>query len=292
MKHFSRQPKFTIQPTIDQKPFENLAVRAFFSRWCKVNDSITPKFITRGGWEELGEEGVLRKNKNGKHTLFIPKDLQLWEMVGIMERVDHNTFPSRPEIATDKVEQIYALGKTFRNTGVYITKRLESISEGRDIAEALAQEFYEYGEALVSGVRGGEEPRQKDISTLSLTPEETEEVDRWLAGDSLYASRYMRVLKTGGGSKEIQTSLEVEREHTLAQFFRVAQKAFELKKKSEDDTLGQGNRSHVKPWESNTPIHSTFLAKIERQMKQEIETPKRELTGVMFRRGLEFLIFW
>ena len=184
MSYFGGQPKFETKALIEQTPFGSMAVRSFFSRWCKVSDSITPKFVTREKWESLGEE-VLRKNKSGTRTLFIPKDLQLWEMVGIMERVDRDTFPSRPEIAFEKVEQLHALGKTFKNAGVYIAQRLEFISEGRGIADALAEEFYAYGGALISGTKSSENVGAEDMRTLPITQEEIEEVDRWLAGESL-----------------------------------------------------------------------------------------------------------
>ncbi|MBI5153496.1 MAG: tetratricopeptide repeat protein [Parcubacteria group bacterium] len=243
----------------------------------------------REKWEGLEDE-VLRKNKSGTRTLFIPKDLQLWEMVGVMERVDRDTFQLRPEIAIEKRGQLRVLGKTFQDAGVYIAQRLEFISEGRNIAEALAEEFYAYGGALISGEKPGEDVGGETMRTLSLTQDETEKVDRWLAGEPLYVSRRARVEKLKEmNSEEARMLLEQERQRTLAQFFRVAEKAFELKQKSEDGTLSSEYRSRLKPWQSDTPLHSAFLAKVYGNIKNEIETPKRELVETIFRRGLEFL---
>ena len=151
MDHFREQPKFETQPVVEQKPFENEAVGLFFAKWCEINDSIQPQIIDRDEWEQKRKKGVLEKRSEGKQTLFIPQDLQLWEMVGVMEAVDNNTFTAKPERQTEAKRKLLALGKTFQDSGNYIAKRLDNINEGREIAEALALEFYEYGQSLISG---------------------------------------------------------------------------------------------------------------------------------------------
>jgi len=289
MDHSGEQPKFEIQPVIEQRPFENPAVQSFFTKWCEINDSIQPQMIGRGGWEKRGIKGVLEKRPDGKQTLFIPEDLQLWEMVGLMEVVDHDTFAAKPERRTEAKEKLLALTKTFQNAGTYIAQRLEGIHEGQEIAEALAQEFYEYGQSLAEGSRPETPLGIADIASQNLTLGETETVDRFLAGDTLYESRQKRVEQaiTRDPSKKDEL-YEAERQSTLSQFFRVAERAFALESKS---TAGELRKSAVqlKPWQSDAPIHSTFLAKIEKAMTQKIETPKREFEMAVFRRGLEKL---
>jgi tetratricopeptide (TPR) repeat protein len=289
MDHFGEQPKFEIQPVIEQRPFENPAVQSFFTKWCEINDSIQPQMIGRGEWEKRGIKGVLEKRPDGKQTLFIPEDLQLWEMVGLMEVVDHDTFAAKSERRTEAKEKLLALAKTFQNSGNYVAQRLEGIYEGREIAEALAQEFYEYGQSLVEGKRPETPLSIADIASQNLTPGETETVDRFLAGDTLYESRQKRVEQaiTRDPSKKDEL-YEAERQRTLSQFFRAAERAFALESKS---TAGELRKSAVqlKPWQSDAPIHSTFLAKIEKAMTQKIETPKREFEMAVFRRGLEKL---
>ena len=263
--------RFQIAETIEQKPFENPAVQSFFLKWCEANDSIVPRVIDRFEWEEkVGQSGVLAKSEHGKQNLYIPKDLRLWEMVGVMEAVDHDTFAGDPGKQNKKKAEIVALGKTFRNAGRYIAERLDSIKEGGEIAMALLEEFYDYGELLM-----GDEL----LPSGKMSDAETEEVDRFLAGDKLYESRLARV---ANGDRE------AERRKTLAQFFRVTEKAFELRQKSKEGKLRAGG-SGLKPWQNDTPIHSAFLAKMEESMKHEIETPRRELEGSVFRRGMEFL---
>ena len=194
MDHFGEQPKFEIRPTIEQKPFESLPVRSFFTEWCAINDSIQPQFVTREQWDNREMQGILEKRPDGMQTLFIPRDLQLWEMIGVMEVIDNDTFAAKPERATEAKEKMLALGKTFENAGVYIARRLDGIEEGREIAEALALEFYQYGQSLTQG------KRQKisqidDIASRDLAPQETEAMDQFLAGDTLYESRKQKVEK-------------------------------------------------------------------------------------------------
>ena len=290
MGNSREQPKFEIQPVIEQKPFENPAVQSFFVKWCEINDSIQPQFIDRDEWEKRGMKGVLEKRPDGKQTLFVPSDLRLWEMVGVMEVVDHDTFSAKPERQTEAKEKILVLGKTFQNVGTYLARRLGGIHEGREIAEALALEFHEYGQSLAEGKRPEGPLGIDDLTTQNLTPEETETVDRFLAGDILYESRQKRAEQTTTSDPSKKDDpYEKERQKTLAQFFRVAEKAFTLESKSANGEL-QASTAQLKPWQSDTSIHGAFLKRIEKAMTRKIETPTREFEMAIFRRGLEKLI--
>ncbi len=277
MDYLDEQPTFEIQPVIEQTPFESYAVQAFFARWCRINDSIVPRMVSRQIWEQRGKNSILAKRLDGQHTLYLPKDLKLWEMVGVMEAVDHDTFAAKPERQEERRDKIFALGKTFQNAGVYIAKRLDAIDQGKAIARALAEEFYDYGQLLMIGKRL-EKPTVFESIEASNIPSETEEVDRFLAGDNLYKSRQARAEKLSISNPAKKDELyETERRKTLAQFFRIAEKAFELRRETD--------RSR----QSDTPIHSAFLKKVERAMIKKIETPKTELIGSIFRRGMELL---
>lgn len=46
----------------------------------------------------------------------------------------------------------------------------------------------------------------------------------------------------------------------------------------------------LRPWESTTSARSAFLQKIQKNIAKEIEAPKRELVGSIFRRGMELLV--
>ena len=288
MDHFGEQSKFEIQPTIEQKPFESPAVQSFFTKWCEINDSIQPQVVTREQWDRRGVQGILEKRPDGKQTLLIPKDLRLWEMIGVMEVIDKDTFAAKPERTTEAKEKMLALGRTFENAGVYIASRLDGIERGREIAEALALEFYQYGQSLAQG-KAQEISQIDELTSRDLTPQETEAMDQFLAGDTLYESRKQRVEKLTTGDQTRKNELyEEERQKTLLQFFRVAEKAFALESKSADGELRECP-TKLKPWQSGTPVHSAFLRKIERALTKQVETPKREFEMAIFRRGLERL---
>ncbi len=290
MAHFEEPKKFEIQSTIEQRPFENPAVQSFFTKWCEINNSIVPEVVDREMWEQKVLTSLLQKREDGKQTLYIPEDLQLWEMVGIMEAVDHDTFAEKPERQNEAKEKILELGYMLQDAAVYIAQRLDSISEGREIAGALAEEFYNYGQSLVSGEKPEEPTSIDSISQEELTDSENEAVDRFLAGDHLYESRRMRAEEDSLSEPDGEVDFfEEERLNTLAQFFRVSAKAFELEEKSGNGEL-EKSKTHLKTWENDTPFHSAFRGKIERAMVQKIETPKRELDSVIFRRGMEKLL--
>jgi tetratricopeptide (TPR) repeat protein len=287
--------KFETRPIIEQKPFENPAVRGFFQEWCKVNDSIELQIISREDWEKKEKEGIiLEKKQDGRGTLFVPEDLQLWEMIGIMEAVDADTFAEKPEYRSAARERILRLGETFKNVGAYIGQRLEGIKEGegREIAQALALEFYEYGQALTQSKRPEKSPDINDLLQHKITQKETREIDRFLAGENLYESRRKRVsaklraerLTSDTEKKQRKKELlEIERQKTLSQFFKTAQKAFELRNKSREE-----EKSPLLRGES--PIHTAFLKRIEEALTREIGKPKYEFAMAIFRRGLEKLV--
>jgi len=333
MSQFDKQPKFVIRPIIEQRPFESPAVQSFFQKWCEINDSIIPQIITRNEWEQKGIQNLLEKRSDNKQNLFIPDDLQLWEMVGIIEIVNADTFTTKPEQKSEAKEKMKELGKMFQNSAVYINQRLNSISQGRDIASALAQEFYSYGQSL-EGINYSINNNTFDSFTRKkLTDEEIETVDRFLAGNTLYESRRKRV---DSNNKDIH-GREKERTETLAQFFRTTAKAFELndpkekstgsaikdwlKKKLENITersveikkndawsqyqkfldrdelskIEQEERDSLekvifahKPW-SMPPVHSSFLDKVQKGIKHQIEIPSKDLEGSIFQRGMESL---
>jgi len=196
---FGEQPKFEIKQVIRQTPFEIPTFQFFLKNWCRMNDSIVPKIVNRNEWEEYkNSKQILARRKNGKHTLYLPNDLQLWEMVGVMEAVDHDTFLAKPEKQIQKTKEMRALGTLFKNSGVYIAQRLDSIDEGKEIARALAEEFYEYGQLLENQKQPSGPSGLSDIVSQTLNPEEVKRVDRFLAGENLYTSRRTQAEREGG----------------------------------------------------------------------------------------------
>ncbi|MGH7204401.1 MAG: tetratricopeptide repeat protein, partial [Candidatus Levyibacteriota bacterium] len=77
--------------------------------------------------------------------------------------------------------------------------------------------------------------------------------------------------------------LEQQRRETLARYFRVAEKSFDLQKK----TLRQ--IEVLQPWESDESVHSTFLNKTQSNITRAIEAPETEIYSSIFRHGMELL---
>jgi len=262
---------FEIKQTIEQKPFEDSSFTRFFEYWSKENGSITPKVIFREEWKKKAKDGLIQNDANGNKVLLIPRDMRLWEMVGVMETIARD-ISSNPDLKKEAMEK---LGKQFRNAGIYVAQRLDSISEGKEIASALAQELYTYGDSLTA--REKKETTLEEMKESELSPEEIAETDRFLAGDSLLASR-----------QEREGDEEEKRRETLAQFFRVSKKAFQLEKKSETGKLSLPAETK-EPWQNTSPIHVEFLRKIEDALKRIIETPKGEMVDSVFLQGIALL---
>ncbi|MCX8008771.1 MAG: tetratricopeptide repeat protein [Patescibacteria group bacterium] len=286
MNHTREHNPLNIEGTLQQSPFENPIAQSFFTYWMKLHDdSINVSVVDREDWKKRRDEGILQQTSDGARTLYIPKDLQLWEMGDVIEAIDKNTFYQDSQRQRVGRENVTSFGRTLMNAGIYIAKRIDAIEEGRDIAEKLAVDFYRYGQALVENKPYGEVPENiPEISSQSLSNEQTQEIDRFFAGDSLYEEMRKRI-----ESKNIQGE-EVEniRKKKLNQFFRVAQRAFKLQQKS---SRGEVQRDSTRsPWESDTPIHTAFLKKIEGSLETTVQTPRQELQMAVFRRGLRRLV--
>ena len=269
--------KFQIAENIEQNPFTDVSFVQFFEDWCKKNDKIIPQIVSRDEWEKQNE--VLQNKEKNQLHVFIPEDLKLWEMVGIMEAIDHDTFKDKPEKQNERKDEIEKLGKKFQNVAIYIAQRLDVITEGRDIAEALTLELYEYGLSLTERGKSGVEIFTDEIKEKKLSSDEMNEAEAFLIGGKLVQSRKEK--STNENDEDI-------RRKTLVQFFRVSRKAFQLESQSENHNLSLPNEG-LSPWQSSSPIHSEFVRKIEASLKKEIETPKSELTNSIFDRGLELL---
>ena len=284
MEGVSEQSTFNIESTINQTPFENPAVQTFLSKWCEANDGIRPEYVDRRIWEERGgTDKVLEEKDEGGKILYIPQDLKLWEMVDVMEAVDTDTFSQKPERKTTKKEELQQLGKMFEHAGIYIAQRLDFIDQGKTIAENLATEFYNYGSTLEQGQKTDQLLTIDDIKGLSVPDEELDNVDRWLAGEDFYKEKRKKFDASHADDPNKEFLWEDERRKTIAQYFRVAEKSFKLQRKELKKPEG------LQPWESDEPIHEAFLDNSQSNIRRTLESPKTELYGSIFRRGMELL---
>lgn len=275
------------QKNIEDTPFQESLTRRLFTRWTRINDSIIPQFVSRRIWEETYRGNILRVRPDGKKDLFLPKNLHIWEMIDIVAAIDRDTFVQNPERAKEKKQDLSDLANTFRNAGIYIAKRLDSIEDGRELAEHLARTFWNYGTMLALGHVSENNESLESIASNPLDASTTRLTDQWLAGDTLYASRRERALKEIRQHPTRRTSItENERRKTLKQFFRVLDHAYDL----DDQDLKTSDDGRSKPWENQKSVHDSFIERIASSTNRAIDTPYRELYGAVFRRGVERLI--
>ena len=131
-----------IPQTIEKTPFADTPAQNFFGVWCKI----IPQFISRKEWEQRGIQRILEENDQGKQTLFLPEDLHLWEMMDVIETVDHDTLLINPENRGERAGKIKELGEIFEKAGIYLSEypTIEN-PQGKEIAEHIAREFHLYG---------------------------------------------------------------------------------------------------------------------------------------------------
>lgn len=259
-----------IPQTIEKTPFADTPARNFFGEWCRLNDSIAPQFISREKWEQRGIQGILEKNDQGKQTLFLPKDLRLWEMMDVIKTIDHDTLARNPEKRGERAEKIRELGETFEKAGIYLSQYLPILenAQGKTIAEDISREFYQYGLSLQHKER--KEGQIPDSAELSL--EDKTRLDEWFLGRDVYQTRFARLG---------ENPTEEQREETRKKLFSVYFKALGRKGYKADGE---------KPWETKVGPMQHLQDRTRRQTIKAVETPERKMKTAIFRRGVEKLI--
>lgn len=263
----SFDPDF-IRETKEKTPFADRAAQNFFGEWCRRNDSIVPRFITREAWEQKGIQGILEKNSQGKHTLFLPEDLHLWEIMEVIRTVDHDTLARKPEKRDERAEKIKELGKIFEKAGVYLAEYGPALGEGEEkhMAETIAREFYGYGLSLQQ--KGEDKLPQKP----HLSPEDKIKQDEWFLGREAYQKRLAKL-----GESPTEEQRDAMRKRILKVYFKAL--------------AGEGYKTEgEKPWETKTGPMQRLQDRTKRQIMRALETPEREMNTAIFRRGIEKLV--
>ncbi len=263
---------------IDEVLNQNILGNELIENWMSVNDHITLERVPN---EEIpeGESFLLNweEDVDGQRRgcLKVPSEMRLWDIIGITEEIDNDAFKNNPEIIEGKKELIEKSGDFFFDINKYLEMEMGNIDEknGRMIAQSMSQMCEDYGEKYFSRIK--KEDEMKDLKEKDLSEEEIEKVEKFIFGENLYNSRF--------GKVEDEEEIKKIREKTLNQFFRVAQKSFELEKKELKENIP------ANPLMDSTPIHSKFLENIRESLISKIEKPKEEMIRSIFQRGLELL---
>jgi tetratricopeptide (TPR) repeat protein len=272
-----------IKSVTEQEIFKNPINQSFIREWFRINDKIEPVFISdRDEWEQ--KESILEKDQNSdKKFLYLPEDLQLYEMVKISEIIERDTFKDNPEKQKQLREEFCKFGHIFKNSAIYIAQRLSYITQGQEIAKNVVEEFYNYGQSLIDGKKSKDIRDITDISPLTLNSQQTEETERFLAGENLYQSRKTKAeAETLLHPKEKEDIYEQQRIQTLKDVFKILDLAFKLRQNSLE-----GKLKSVKTGKFST--HAALIKKINESIKQKMERPESQIYDSVFRRGMEIL---
>ena len=258
-----------ISEVLEHRPFNDFADQEFFAEWCKFHDNLCPQFLPRKDRETLDEEQILQQRK-GQLTLFLPQDLQLWEMMEIIRKIDHDTLKHKPEKQNERANQLLELGRKFEKSGLYFANFFPSDdkSEEAKLAQDLAQQFYSYGCSLQQKTKNSDAlPRN-----ISLSEEELSEVDQRLLGKQAYEKRLARLWENPSTDQ-----LNAMRKELLTTAFKA------LKKDASKEEWEKSRETKKCPYYK-------FQEKVQSQILRVIQTPETELYTAIFRRGRENLI--
>ena len=258
-----------ISEALEHRPFNDFADQEFFAEWCKFHDNLCPQFLPRKDRETLDEEQILQQRK-GQLTLFLPQDLQLWEMMEIIRKIDHDTLKHKPEKQNERANQLLELGRKFEKSGLYFVNFFPSDdkSEEAKFAQDLAQQFYSYGSSLQ------QKTKKSDAlpHNISLSEKELSEVDQRLLGKQAYEKRLARLWENPSTDQ-----LNAMRKELLTTAFKALKK---------DASKEQWD----KPREAKKGPYYKFQEKVQSQILRVIQKPETELYTAIFRRGKENLI--
>lgn len=179
-----------ISEALENRPFNDFADQEFFAERCKVHDNLCPYFLPREEREALEESQILEKWQD-QLALFLPQDIQLWEIMDIIRKVDQDTFKRKAGKQNERADQMLELGKRFEKAGLYISNFFPSDDESQEakLAQDLAQQFYSYGCSLQ------QKTKKSDAlpHNISLSEKELSEVDQRLLGKKAYVKRLAKI---------------------------------------------------------------------------------------------------
>ena len=258
-----------ISEALEHKPFNDFADQEFFAERCKVHDNLCPYFLPREEREALEESQILEKWQD-QLALFLPQDIQLWEIMDIIRKVDQDTFKRKAGKQNERADQMLELGKKFEKAGLYIANFFPSDDESQEakLAQDLAQQFYSYGCSLQ------QKTKKSDAlpHNISLSEKELSEVDQRLLGKKAYGKRLARLWE-----KPSKEQLDGMRKELLTTAFKALKK---------DASKEQWD----KPRELKKGPYYKFQEKVQSQILKTIQMPEIELYTAIFRRGMENLI--
>lgn len=257
-----------VAETMDKAIFSDEATRFFFKRFCHVNDSIIPRYISREEYTKKTNKGIIENGNDGQRYLYVPKDLCLWEIVDIIEAVENIPHNQKILLKENKAVEIRELGKVFENSGIYLSSYIDQIGQGREIALLISEKFYHYGRLL----QKKEENKGKIPNISVLTPKEIQDIDRWFLGPQIYENQIKQL-----GDKLNNNEIEERRVKIIQAFFRT------LSKKGD---VAKGNN----PWEEKKGFIQQVHEKVETAIKKSIETPQKELNTTIFERGIKQIL--
>ena len=258
-----------ISEALENRPFNDFADQEFFAERCKVHDNLCPYFLPREERETLDESQILEKWQD-QLTLFLPQDLQLWEMMEIIRKIDHDTLKHKPEKQNERANQLLELGRKFEKSGLYFANFFPSDdkSEEAKLAQDLAQQFYSYGCSLQQKTKNSDALPHN----ISLSEEELSEVDQRLLGKQAYEKRLARLWENPSTDQ-----LNAMRKELLTTAFKA------LKKDTSKEEWEKSRETKKCPYYK-------FQEKVQSQILRVIQTPETELYTAIFRRGKENLI--
>ena len=258
-----------ISEALENRPFNDFSDQEFFAERCKVHDNLCPYFLPREEREALEESQILEKWQD-QLALFLPQDIQLWEIMDIIRKVDQDTFKRKAGKQNERADQMLELGKRFEKAGLYISNFFPSDDESQEakLAQDLAQQFYSYGCSLQ------QKTKKSDAlpHNISLSEKELGEVDQRLLGKKAYGKRLAKIWENP--SKE---QLDGIRKELLTTAFKA------LKKDASKEQW-------EKPRELKKGPYYKFQEKVQSQILKTIQMPETELYTAIFRRGKENLI--
>lgn len=272
----------------EDKVFQNDVTKDVLSKWCRINDGLSLSVTSREIYEQKKKENQVIEGDGELKILSLPDDLQLYELPGVIQIIDGDTFSTQPERQQQRQKAYKEVGKLLKDSAVYIYSRFDLCNQGKDIASSLAMNFMEYGYTLENGRKMEKNEILESFVGIKLTGEEIEAVEKFLIGEDLYKSRKERLdneIAISGQNKE--EAYEELRVKTLSSFFRTLDLAFKLEEK---ENRQKSTLDTSEPWKIRESVHTYFIKKLTSAIIKKVESPKTDLYLSIYERGEKKLL--
>lgn len=277
---------------------------SLLDEWCRANNHLRIVTLSEEEWRNIPIEERFKLAEKGDHKeINIPDKPNAVDVVRLIRAIDADTFEDKGvDWSVERSRKYDDLGEAFMERAVYLAQRMvdvdappikgaagdkdyeenllarerrqKNIELAKEAATDLVNAYYSFGSQL----RGADKPNEMTLreiaSKMRLNYEQTEKLDKVLAGDDWYEELMGKALERGMTDDEV----EALRRRKVLQYFLVTGSAF-------------GDTDRVASRWSRVELAEKAVRKVGKDAFEHTKSGDIDWMEAVYHRGLKDLLY-